>query len=240
MSAFQGAVDLGYRFLETDLHRTRDGVLVVFHDDSVDRTTDGTGPVAAKSLAELSALDAAYRFAPHQGFPEREMGVRIPQFDEVWESFPDARFILDLKASGLESDLAEFLRRRGGEERVIVGSFSDRRLARFRRVSRGRVATSSGPAETLALWTAARFGRSLPTKADVLQIPEDFAFVELPDRKMVAAAERGGRQVHVWTVNDPDRMTRLLDNGVHAIITDRPDLLKQLMTARGEWAKPSA
>ena len=99
------------------------------------------------------------------------------------------------------------------------------------------MATSSGPAETLALWTAARLGRSLRTRADALQIPEEFAFVKLPDKKLVKAAEAGGRQVHVWTVNDPDHMTRLLDTGVHAIITDRPDILKQLMVSRGEWSE---
>ena len=235
MEAFQGAVDLGYRYLETDLHRSSDGVLVVFHDDTVDRTTDGSGRVAARTWAELSELDAAYRFAPHQSYPRRGQGLRIPSLDELWESYPDARFILDLKEAGFESDLAEFLRERNGEDRVIVGAFSDSRLAKFRKASGGRVATSSGPAETLALWTAARVGRSLPTKADVLQVPEDFAFIRLPDRKLVEAAEEAGRQVHVWTVNDPDHMTRLLDTGVHALITDRPDLLKQLMEARGEW-----
>lgn len=235
MDAFQGAVDLGYRYLETDLHRTRDGVLVLFHDNAVDRTTDGSGPVSSKSWGELSELDAAYHFAPHQGFPRRGTGARIPSLDELWESFPTVRFVFDLKESGFEAELADFLHARGGEDRVIVGSFSDARLARFRKASRGRVATSSGPAETLALWTAARFGRTVPTRADVLQIPEDFAFVELPDRKLVEAAEQGGRQVHVWTVNDPDHMTRLLDRGIHAIITDRPDLLKQLMESRGQW-----
>jgi len=235
MEAFQGAIDLGYRYLETDLHRTRDGVLVAFHDDIVDRTTDGTGPIAAKTWGEVGELDAAYRFAPHQNFPRRGAGARIPSLEELWDSFPDVRFIFDLKEPGFEEDLAGFLQRRGGEDRVIVGSFSDARLARFRKASRGQVATSSGPAETLALWTAARFGRWLRTKADVLQIPEDFAFVQLPDSKLIEAAEAAGRQVHVWTVNDPDHMTRLLDVGVHAIITDRLDLLKQLMETRGEW-----
>ncbi len=97
------------------------------------------------------------------------------------------------------------------------------------------MATSSGPAETMALWTAARFGRALRTRADALQVPEEFAFVAVADRKLVEAAEAGGRQVHVWTVNDPDHMGRLLDTGVHALITDRPDVLKQLMQERGEW-----
>lgn len=235
MEAFQGAVDLGYRYLETDLHRSSDGVLMVFHDDTLDRTTNGSGAVSSRTAAELGELDAAYHFAPHERYPHRGTGVGIPTLDDVFDAFPSIRLVLDLKEPGFEADLAAFLRSRGLEDQVIVGAFSDARLARFRKASEGRVATSSGPAETLALWTAARFGRTLKTKADALQIPEDFAFIALPDRKLVQAAEASGRQVHVWTVNDPDHMARLLDGGVHALITDRPDLLKQLMVARGEW-----
>ena len=98
------------------------------------------------------------------------------------------------------------------------------------------MATSSGPVETLAIWTASRLGRPLRTKADALQVPEDFAFVALADRKLVEAAEAAGKQVHVWTVNDPDHMARFLDTGAHALITDRPDLLRQLLESRGEWS----
>lgn len=236
MEAFGAAVDMGYRYLETDLHRTSDGVLVTFHDDTVDRTTDGTGPVSAFTWEELSDLDAAFRFAPHEDFPRRRQGVRVPSLAEVFEAFPGVRLVLDLKQSGCEVDLAGFLSARGVEDRVIVGSFSDARLARFRKASQGRVATSSGPAETVAIWAASRFGRPLRLKADALQIPEDFAFRVLADRKLVEAAEAAGRQVHVWTVNDPEHMARFLDVGVHGIITDRPDSLKQLLESRGEWS----
>ena len=235
LEAFQAAVDLGYRYLETDLRRTSDGVLVTFHDDTLERTTNGHGPVSARTWEELGELDAGHHFAPHQDYPRRNRGVRIPSLEEVFDAFPAIRLVLDLKANGFEPELADFLRRRRLEDQVIVGAFSDARLARFRKASEGRVATSSGPAETLALWTAARFGRKLRLPADALQIPEEFAFIDLPDRKLVEAAEAGGRQVHVWTVNDPDHMARLLDTGVHALITDRPDTLKQLMEARGVW-----
>jgi len=163
MEAFQGAVDLGYRYLETDLHRSSDGVLMVFHDDTLDRTTNGSGPVASKTAAELADLDAAFHFAPHEGYPRRGAGVGIPTLEEVFEAFPAIRLVLDLKEPGFEADLAGFLRTRRLEDQVIVGAFSDARLARFRKASDGRVATSSGPAETLALWTAARFGRTLKT-----------------------------------------------------------------------------
>lgn len=239
MEAFQGAVDLGYRYLETDLHVTSDGVLVAFHDDTLDRTTDGSGAVNSVSWDELSRLDAGYNFAPHEGFPRRGRGVTVPRLDEVMGAFPGVRLTLDLKQAGFEEALADFLREVGLEDRVIVGSFSGRRLHRFRRASGGRVATSAGPAETLALWSAARFGRTLNTKADALQIPDEFAFINLADGKLLAAAEAGGLQVHVWTVNDPAQMSALLDVGVHAIITDRPDTLKQLLQERGEWSEHS-
>ena len=236
MEAFQAAIDLGYRHLETDLHQSSDGELVVFHDDTLDRTTDGTGPVSAHTWTELSRLDAAYQFAPHEDFPRRGQGVRIPSLAELFDAFPDIRLVLDLKEPGFEADLARFLSANQVEDRVVVGAFSDARLARFRKASRGRVATSSGPAETLAIWTASRLGRPLRTKADALQVPEDFAFVALADRRLVEAAEAADKQVHVWTVNDPDQMARFLDTGVHGLITDRPDLLKQLLESRGEWS----
>ena len=236
MVAFQGAVDLGYRYLETDLHMTSDGVLVAFHDDTLERTTDASGPIESVTWDELSRLDAAFNFAPHEGFPRRGTGVTVPRLDEMMKAFPGVRLTLDLKQAGLEGALADFLRHRDLEDQVIVGSFSGRRLARFRQASSGRVATSSGPAETLALWSAARLGRTLRSKADALQIPEEFAFVKLPDGKLLKAAEAGELQVHVWTINDPGQMSRLLDIGVHAIITDRPDTLKQLLQERGQWS----
>lgn len=235
MEAFQGAVDLGYRYLETDLHITSDGVLVAFHDDSLARTTDGSGQVGDRSWSELSQLDAGYNFAPHEGFPRRGNGVTVPRLDDLVSAYPEVRLTLDLKQAGFEQTLADFLREGDLEERVIVGSFSGRTLGRFRKASDGRVATSAGPAETLALWSAARFGRTLRTKADALQIPEEVAFVNLPDSKLLKAAEAGGMQVHVWTVNDPVQMSQLLEVGVHAIVTDRPDILKQLLQERGQW-----
>ena len=236
MEAFQGAVDLGYRYMETDLHITADGVLVAFHDDSLERTTNGSGPVSSCTWDELSQLDAGHNFAPHEGFPRRGMGDTIPRLDALASAFPGVRLTLDLKQAGLEETLAHFLRQGGLEDRVIVGSFSGRRLARFREASAGKVATSASPSETVALWSAARFGWNLRTKADALQIPEEVAFVNLPDSKLLQAAEVRGLQVHVWTVNDPAQMSQLLDIGVHAIITDRPDILKQLLEERGQWS----
>ena len=236
MYAFQGAVDLGYRYLETDLHVTSDGVVVVFHDDTLDRTTDGTGPIQERAWAEIAELDAGHNFAPQDGYPRRGAGDRIPRLDDLLSAFPDVRLVLDLKQGGTEKPLATLLTRMGAEERVIVGSFSDKRLRIFRHASGGRVATSSGPRETFRIWMAARLGRAAPlSHADALQIPEDFAFIDVPDQKLIEVAHAHGLQVHVWTVNDGANMDRLLDRGVDGIITDRPDTLKELMVRRGSW-----
>ncbi len=233
MTAFQGAIDLGIRFIETDVHRTSDGVLVCFHDDALHRTTDGIGPVRGYTWAELQERDAGFWFAPHQGFPERGQGMTIPSLEEAMEAFPDVGFVLDLKEAGFEEELAGFLNRHGWEGRVIVGSFSDRRLRAFRRASDNRIATSAGPAESLAIFAASRRGRPLKTRARALQFPEEFLFRNIADRSLVEAAESIDRQVHVWTVNDPATMSAFLDTGVHGIITDRPDVLVDLINTRG-------
>lgn len=232
MPAFQGAVELGYRFLETDLHATRDGVLVTIHDGTVDRTTDGHGKVSGFSLAELQRLDAGYAFEKDGDHPHRGTGVYVPTLEEVMAEFPDTVVTLDLKADHLEPILARLLERRGWRDRVIVGSFSDRRLRRFRREAGGAVATSAGRVETLRCWTSARRGRVPATPADALQVPATAGLLTLVDRKMVAAAHAALKQVHVWTINEPAEMHRLLDLGVDGLITDRPDLLNEVLAAR--------
>jgi glycerophosphoryl diester phosphodiesterase len=229
MAAFQGAVDLGFRYLETDVHATADGVLVCFHDDALGRTTDATGMVWHRTFAELSRIDAGFRHDPLGGFPFRANGVTVPTLEEVVTTFPDAMFTLDLKQSGVEVLLAEMVDRLQLHDRVIVGSFKDRRIARFRRLAGPAVATSSGPYETRAIWMAARLGRSLRTRADALQVPVSYGRTKVVDAKLIHAAHESGKQVHVWTVNEPDEMRYLLDLGVDALISDRPDVLPQVL-----------
>lgn len=230
MLAFQGAVDLGIRYLETDLHASADGILVCFHDDTLDRTTDATGPVTRRTLAELKWLDAGFRHGPLAGFPFRANGVTIPTLEEVMTAFPDSLFTLDLKQSGIERLLADLIKRLGAEDRVIVGSFKDSRIARFRRLAGRRVATSAGPWETRSLWLAGRLNRTLPIPADALQVPSTYGNTTVVDHRFVAAAHRAGKQVHVWTVNEPDEMRALLAIGVDALISDRPDVVQQVLS----------
>ena len=147
MMAFQGAVDLGYRYLETDLHISADGALVCLHDDTLERTTDGTGKVWQRHLADLRKLDAGFRFDSMHHFPQRGTGVTIPTLEELVTTFPGAVITLDLKQPGLEAPLVAAIEQFKLWDRVIVGSFSDVRLRRFRKLAGDRVATSPAPSK---------------------------------------------------------------------------------------------
>jgi glycerophosphoryl diester phosphodiesterase len=234
MVAFQGAVDLGYRYLETDVHLSRDGEVVVFHDDHLERLTDGSGMVWDHDWEHLSRLDAAHRFGADRGYPLRRSGVRIPLLEEVLASFPDALVNIDLKQDGVEAAVADVVRRLDAHDRVLIGSFHDDRIARFRRETGGAVATSAGTLEARRAFRAALRGRPVGGEADAYQVPERKGLVRVIRRRFVDAVHAAGRHVHVWTVNDPTRMRRLLDAGVDGIVTDRPDLLDGVIAERDE------
>ena len=236
MEAFGGAVGLGYRFIETDLHVTADDVVVCFHDDTVDRTTDGSGEVRSMPFDRLAALDAGYRHHLDSGYPFRGTNVSVPTLEEAVTTFPEASFIVDLKGEGIVGPLVALVERLSLHDRLIVGSFSDRRVDEFRAASGGRVPTSSGPMLSRRWLLSSRVGRAPGGQASVLQLPVQTRGVRVVDRRLVDAAHGRGLQVHVWTVNDPGEMEDLLEIGVDGIITDRPDLLKELLVARGEWA----
>lgn len=228
MPAFQGAHDLGVRVFETDLHATADGVLVAFHDPTLDRCTDAAGAVAERTIDELAGVDAGHRFEREGDFPWRGRGVGIPTLEELATAFPDAALILDMKAPGLEVLLVDLVERLDLWDRVIVGSFRDARLRRFRTLTGGLVATSSGPAETLAVRSRSWARRPGHSPADVFQVPVK-AGITVVDEAFVDAAHAAGKHVHVWTVNEEAEMQRLLDLGVDGIITDRPDLAQGLL-----------
>lgn len=238
MTAFQGAVDLGYRYLETDLQISRDGVLVAFHDNTLDRTTDGRGPVSDYLWEELRGMDAGYRFqpagseAPDGGFPYRSRGVRIPALEELMTAYPEAVVSLDLKGEGLEEPLVELINRLDLWDRVIVGSFKGGRLKRFRSLAARPVATSAGPGEALRFVTASRLRRLPRLAADALQVPIK-QWITVVSARTVATAHAAGLPLIVWTINDPEEMRCLLDLGVDGLITDRPDLLRALLEERG-------
>ena len=226
---FRQASDLGYRLLETDVRVTADGELVAFHDGALDRTTNGSGPITAATWDQVAELDAGFNHRVDGAFPFRGGGVRVPRFAEVAVAFPDHGLIVDLKAEDTVEPLTRILFDLEMTERVIVGSFSGERLARFRDLTGDRVATSTSPQEIIEAVVHASTGTKLSGPAAALQIPVTWYGVPLVTRRLVEAAHAGGRLVHVWTVNRRIDMEQLLELGVDGLITDRPDLLRDLV-----------
>lgn len=240
LAAFERGVALGADALELDIQTTREGEIVVIHDLTLDRTTSGTGPVSAYSLDELRRLDAGYRFTPDGGrtYPLRGKGIAVPTLREVFERFAGLRVNIDLKEStpARERRLWELIQEYGAEDRVLVASGDlHQPIVRFRQLAGGRVATSASAPEirNFVLAAAARAGRWLRPAYDALQVPETHRGIHVVSRTTLAAAHRLGLDVHVWTVDARADMERLLDLGVDGIMTDRPDILAEVLARRG-------
>ena len=218
MPAFQHAVDLGYTYLETDVHATVDGVLVAFHDPDLSRTTGTTGMISRLTWAQVREARVA--------------GIEpIPLFEDLIGSFPNHRFNIDCKANSALPGLVASLRRLDCLDRVCIGSFSDRRLRALRTVFGDRLCTSFGPAQISSL----RAGRRVPWGGQLAQVPPRIGRFTVLTSRMVEHAHRQGHHVHVWTIDDRAEMTRILDLGVDGIMTDRPQVLKDVLTERGDW-----
>ncbi|MEV6385579.1 glycerophosphodiester phosphodiesterase [Streptomyces sp. NPDC051773] len=223
MAQFRRAVESGYRYIETDVHASHDGRLVAFHDATLDRMTDGAGRIADLMWKEISHARVA--------------GVEpVPLFEELLEEFPDVRWNVDVKAEPALHPLLNLIARTDSWDRVCVGSFSESRVARARRLAGPRLATSYGTSGVLGLrlrsWGVPATVRRSAVAA---QVPESHAGVPVVDHRFVRAAHARGLQVHVWTVNEPQRMHRLLDLGVDGIMTDHIDTLREVLEDRGTW-----
>jgi glycerophosphoryl diester phosphodiesterase len=243
LPAFAAAVRLGFRYLETDAHLTRDGVLMAFHDPRLDRVTDRAGAIADLTLEEVEAADAAYAWSPDGGrsFPLRGSGVRVPRLEHLLVRFPHARVNIDPKADASVEPLVALVDRLGAWDRVCFGAFSDRRVARIRALSGGRACTSMGPRAVAVARLCAGAGVLPRQGADCLQVPVRQGPVPLVTARFVRAAHRAGLPVHVWTIDDPRTMHALLDLGVDGLMTDRPSVLRGVFLARGHpWAGPPA
>ena len=217
LRAFASAVALGYRYLETDAHLTADGVVVAFHDDRLDRVTDRAGVIAELPWSAVAEA--------------RVGGEAIPTLEELLVTFPDARINIDPKHDAVVEPLAALLRQLGAVDRVGIGSFSSRRLARMRALCGPNLVTSVGPSE-IARLRVAPFGRFA---ARCAQVPVGRGRLVIVDRRFLATCHRRGMQVHVWTIDDPAEMHRLLDLGVDGLMTDRPAVLKQVLVERDQW-----
>lgn len=254
LHAIRTAIDNGATAIELDVHMSADGHLVVCHDATVDRTTEGSGAIASLTVEELRGLDNAYWFAPASGEqvahdrPEEDYvyrgavgddpAFRIALLDEVLEEFRSVFLNFDIKQTApdvppYEQQLADAIRRHGRVDDVIVASFHDVATDRFREYA-PEIATSAGTNATAAFYFATRDGSHLPVFPHVaLQVPRAFGDTVVVDERFVESAHRAGIAVHVWTIDDRDEMEQLCALGVDAVITDRPSLLTEVLAEEG-------
>ncbi|MEA3076356.1 MAG: glycerophosphoryl diester phosphodiesterase [Actinomycetota bacterium] len=252
--ALRQAVAAGADALELDVHMTADGVLVVCHDATVDRTTDGFGAIASLTLDEVRGLDNAYWFVPgsvvdhdntdpsayvHRGKAADDPAFRIATLDEVLDEFTGVFLNLDIKQTApavpsYEAPLAEALRAHGRIGDAIVASFNDVALERFRAVA-PEVHTSCATSATADFFRAVRAGeRPPPTPHVALQVPPTFGEIVVVDEAFVGAAHDNGLAVHVWTIDDEAEMAALIELGVDGVMTDRPIALEAVLQSRSE------
>lgn len=229
LAAFDRARDLGADAIELDVHRSRDGHLVVSHDPTVDRMTDGTGAIAELTLDALRALDAGFTFTSDggEGFPFRGRGVGLPLLPEVLERYDTLRVSIELKVDDIETaeGLLRCVREADAEARVCVGSFEDAPIRWLRREAPG-IATHATASEVRRYLTrrALGLGWTARTPASVFTVPETAGSRRVVSPRVVRALRRRGVDVHVWCVNEADTMRRLLSWGVRGIVTARPDV----------------
>jgi glycerophosphoryl diester phosphodiesterase len=230
--SFTHAHDLGYRYIETDVNASSDGVVLTLHDPYLDRVSERRGLVREMPWRELSTV----RLNGPQG------GEAIPRLDELLAAWPEMRWNIDAKHDSAVDPLIETLRHVDAMDRVCVTSFSDRRLTRIRRAFGPGLCTALGPAGVSWLRATSLLPPALSTPATAtlarfgaVQVPLRKGWMPLVDRRLVNTAHRAGLQVHVWTIDDETTMARLLDLGVDGIMTDRPRVLKELLERRHAW-----
>jgi glycerophosphoryl diester phosphodiesterase len=223
LSALRRAVAEGFRYLEIDVRATTDGVVVVQHDADLDRTTDARGPVAGQ---------------PWSAVGKALIGGREPvcRLDAVLEELPGALLNIDVKADSAVEPVLATLRRCDAFDRVCLASFSEVRLARLRREGGPALLTSMGPASVLGLLLAGWVPTGGLVRGWAAQVPVRLGPITVVSRRTVTTAHKLGREVHVWTVNEAAEMNALLDLGVDGLVTDRPDVLRSVLRARGTWS----
>ncbi|MCB9613950.1 MAG: glycerophosphodiester phosphodiesterase [Sandaracinus sp.] len=234
MHAFEQAYALGFRWIETDVHLSADGTIVVHHDPTLERTTNGQGRLRDRTLAELRTLDAGYRFTRDgRTYPHRGRGLTIPTLEEAFALAPDLRLNLEMKGDdpNLPKALYEFLEHHGLRDRALVAAGKDVMTERFRTYAGDRYATSPGITGITRFWAAvrARVDRFVDVRFDALQVPPSHGMLTVVEPRFVEAAHRRGLKVHVWTIDDPAEMRRLAALGVDGVMSDRPEALMETL-----------
>lgn len=232
MAGFRRAVDEGFAYLELDAHASADGVAVVHHDATLDRTTDGRGPIGLLPAAAIAELTVRGR-------------EPIPRLDEVLAALPGTRITIELKSDAAVRPVLEVIERLDAWHRVCLGGFTERWLDRARAAAGPRLLTSMAQASAVGLrsraWLDAlpaplRLLPSPPVRGGLAQLPRRLGRVTVVDEALLRTAHATGREVHVWTVDDPAEMVELLDLGVDGLMSDRPDLLRAVLQTRDQWA----
>ncbi len=234
LAAFAAAVRHDVDALEMDVHLSRDGELVVFHDRTLDRTTDGSGEVAGRSLAELRELNAGHRFRDREGrFAYRDDPVGIPTLTEVFAAHPGQRMVIEMKAAAAAAPLCEMIQRAGKSGEVLVGAFEQAALDVFRELCPD-VPTGAGFTEAAGFWGLSLLGLEglFRAPADALLVSEGIGAIRVVTPRFLRAARRVRLPVIVWTVNRAEDMNRLLDLGVDGILTDDPAALSDVLASR--------
>jgi glycerophosphoryl diester phosphodiesterase len=225
LAAFTRAATEGFGYLELDVHASADGVAVVHHDVRLDRTTDGTGRLSDHTAAELAKVRVRGR-------------EPIPLLAEVLEALPDTRITIELKSAAVVAPTLAAVDAAAAWPRVCIGGFEQAWVDAARRGSGDRLCTSMAKRDILALRARAWLRDAVPwppLRGDVAHVPVSAGPIRVVDASLLRAAHAHGREVHVWTINAPAQMHRLLDLGVDGLLSDRPDLLRDVLCARGQW-----
>jgi len=234
MASFSHAVELGVDVLEMDIHSTLDGIIVVIHDDTVDRTTDGSGSVQEMTLDALKELDAGYYWTDDKGatYPFRGQGITIPTLEELLVAFPQMRMNIEIKQEtpSIVRPFCQLLRDHNMTEKVLVASFHETTIKEFRSECPG-IATSMVESEIRLLYVLSRvfLGAIFRAPAEAIQVPEYSGDLHIVTEQFVDATHAHNVNFHVWTVNEAADMRRVLSAGIDGIITDRPDRLLELL-----------
>jgi len=238
MAAFQRAVDMGIEYIELDVHASEDGQVMVIHDATIERTTNGLGAVRNYSLAALQQLDAGYRFSPDEGkmLPFRASDVIIPSLQEVLRSFPQVKFTVEIKPSDppIEEPVIAVVKDCDRADDVIIASEHDVVLARVRTLAPD-MPTNFGYNEVVDFIQRVATGQldGYQPSGRALQIPPTYQNIPLVTEQTVAAAHQLNVEIHAWTINEPHEMRSLLDLGVDGVMSDFPSRLLEVARGRG-------
>ncbi|MFA9559119.1 glycerophosphodiester phosphodiesterase, partial [Evansella sp. AB-rgal1] len=237
--AFENARELGVDALEFDIHMTIDGHLVAVHDSTVNRTTNGLGRVNDMPLEQIRGLDAGYYFEDEEGnYPFRGKGITIPTVEEIFEQFGDMKLVIELKATNdahlyepMSDKLWELVQEYDVVDNVLVASFEHTIVEYFQQISNDQVAISGGKDDIkkFVIFHKLFLNSIYRPQIDALQIPTEDSGFDLTDKKLLRGAHNRGMDVHYWTINDKETMQELIDLGADGIITDRPDLMMELL-----------